>query len=50
MEVYWIYNILLVSGIQQSASIIHMHIHIYVCVYIYIIFHILFHYRLYKLL
>ena len=33
-----IYNVVLVSGVQQSNSVIHMHI--------YILFPILFHYRL----
>ena len=43
MEVYLIYNVL-VSGIQQSESIIHIHIHIYT--HISILFQILFLYRL----
>ena len=38
IEVYLIYNVVLVSGVQQSDSVIHT--------YIYILFPILFHYGL----
>ena len=44
IEVYLIYNVVLVSGVQQSNSILHTYV--CVCMHIYILFQILFHYRL----
>ena len=46
IEVELIYNIMLVSGVQQSDSDIYICICVCVCVYIYILFQILFPYRL----
>ena len=47
IEIWLIYNVVLVSGIQQSAvSFSYTHTHTFICMYIYIIFQILFHYRL----
>ena len=40
-EVQLIYNVVLVSSVQQSDSVIHIY-----RIYIYILFYILFHYRL----
>ena len=42
IEIQLIYNVVLISGIQQSDSVIHTYIYIY----IYLLFQILFHYRL----
>ena len=42
IEIQLIYNVVLVSSVQQSASFIH----IYIYIYIYILFQIIFHYRL----
>ena len=41
LEVSLIYNVVLVSGVQQSDSAIYIYIYIYICIYIYI-FQILF--------
>ena len=40
------YNVVLVSGVQQSDSVIHVCIYIYIYIYIYILFQILFPFRL----
>ena len=40
------YNVVLVSGVQQSDSVIHICIYIYMYIYIYIFLKILFPYRL----
>ena len=47
-----IYNVVLVSGVQQSDSdiVIHLYTHIYTHTHIYILFQILFPYRLLKIL
>ena len=42
MSLFLIYNVVLVSGVQQSDAVIPM----YVCVTEYISFQMLFHYRL----
>ena len=50
IEVQLIYNVVLVSGVQQSDSVIHIYvyvyIYIYIYIYIYVLFQIIFPYRL----
>ena len=48
IEVYLVYNIVLVSGVQQNESDIYMYIYIYAYIYahIYATFQIIFHYML----
>ena len=45
IEVWLIYSIVLISGVQQSDSVLSLS-YIYMYIYIYIPFHILFHYSL----
>ena len=47
-EVCLIYDGVLVSGIQQSDSVMHMCVYMYICIYVYIciLFQILFYYGL----
>ena len=44
IEVYLIYNIVLVSGVQQNESDVYMYVYIYA--HIYAIFQIISHYKL----
>ena len=44
IKVELIYNVVLVSSVQQSDSVLYIYIYIYI--YIYLPFQILFHYRL----
>ena len=47
IEVYLIYNVVLISAVQQSDSVLqYTQLYIYIYIYIHILFYILFHYGL----